>query len=69
MPLSPPPGPVPPSLLLQLLQQWVGFALRRLDAVCPHDAGGTVPVQHQDELLPLLFQLFYLGLQLSIHEL
>lgn len=27
-----------------------------------------MPVQHQDELLPLLLQLFDLGFQLCVHE-
>lgn len=30
----------------QLLQQRVGLALGRFDAVCPHNAGGPVEVEH-----------------------
>lgn len=30
----------------QLLQQWVGLALGRFDAVGPHDAGGPVKIEH-----------------------
>lgn len=63
----PPPGLQ--SLLVQLLQQRVAFGLGRPDAVCAHDAGGAVAVEHQDELLPLQLQLLYLGLQLCVHEL
>lgn len=66
-PLTPPPGLQ--SLLVQLLQQRVAFGLGRPDAVCAHDAGGAVAVEHQDELLPLQLQLLYLGLQLCVHEL
>lgn len=65
LPLPPLP-PVPPpglqSLLVQLLQQRVAFGLGRPDAVCTHDAGGPVAVEHQDQLLPLKLQLLYLGL-------
>lgn len=65
-PPLPPLPPVPPpglqSLLVQLLQQRVAFGLGRPDAVCTHDTGGPVAVEHQDQLLPLKLQLLYLGL-------
>lgn len=65
-PPLPPLPPVPPpglqSLLVQLLQQRVAFRLGRPDAVCTHDTGGPVAVEHQDQLLPLKLQLLYLGL-------
>lgn len=68
----PPPLPPPPGLqsfLVQLLQQRVALGLGRPDAVRAHDAGGAVPVEHQDQLLPLQLELLYLGLQLCVHEL
>lgn len=71
---APPPHPLMPpsslhSLLVQLLQQRVALGLGCPDAVCAHDAGGAVAVEHQDKLLPLQLQLLDLGLQLGIHEL
>lgn len=59
----------PPSLPGELLQQGVALALGRLDAVRPHDAGGAVPVQHEDQLLSLVLQLFNLSLQVCVHHL
>ncbi len=53
----------------ELLQQRVGLALWRFDAVCPHDAGGPVEVEHHHQLLPLQTELLDLGLQLGVHHL
>ena len=57
------------SLLLELLEEWVGLALGRLDAVGPHNAGGPVEVEHVDELLALHLQILDLGLQVRVHHL
>lgn len=54
------------SLVLQLLQQRVGLALRGFDTVCPDDARGAVPVEHEDQLLSLQLQLLYLGFKVRV---
>lgn len=53
--------------LLDLLDEQVSLVLRGLAVLGPYDAGGSVEVQHVDQLLLLVFQFLNLGLQLRVH--
>lgn len=53
--------------LLDLLDEQVPLILGGLAVLGPYDAGGSVEVQHVDQLLLLVFQFLNLGLQLRVH--
>ena len=52
-----------------MLDEKVPLVLGRLAVLGPDDAGGSVQVEHVDQLLLLLLQLLDLSLQIRVHHL
>ena len=55
--------------LPDVLEEEVPLVLRGLAVLGPHDAGGPVEVEHVDQLLLLLLELFDLGLEVRVDAL